>query len=143
MTTIERSVLLPYLAQDMFALVSDIEAYPSYMDGCVGAEILRRQGNLVEARLDLSRGGVTRSLTTRNRSEGHHSIALELLEGPFDSFSGRWQFLALGDRGCKVSLELNFKLDSRWLDAAIGKLFDNMAGNLVDSLDRRAKELYG
>ena len=143
MTTIRRSVLLPYPAPGLFALVNDIEAYPGYMDGCVGAEILRREGNLVDARLDLSKGGVSRSLSTRNRSEGHHTIALELLEGPFDSFSGRWQFLALGDTACKVSLELEFKLDNRWLDAAVGKLFDSVTGNLVDSLARRAKELYG
>ena len=54
MTVIKRSALLPYPSLDLFRLVSDIEAYPAYMDGCVGAVILRREADLVEARLDLS-----------------------------------------------------------------------------------------
>ena len=54
MTSINRSALLPYRAQQLFDLVNDIEAYPRYMDGCVGAQVLSREEGLVEARLDLS-----------------------------------------------------------------------------------------
>ena len=53
MTTINRSALLPYQARQLFELVNDVEAYPNYMDACVGARILRREEALMEARLDL------------------------------------------------------------------------------------------
>lgn len=39
---VERSALVAYSAQQMFDLVNDIEAYPQYMDGCVGARVLAR-----------------------------------------------------------------------------------------------------
>ena len=143
MTTINRSALLPYTAQRLFDLVNDIEAYPHYMDGCVGAEVLRRDETLVEARLDLAKGGITQSFSTRNRLVGSEAIVLELVEGPFDYFEGRWGFQALGDAACKISLQLDFTLNSAVLGAAAGKLFEMVTDNLVDALGKRAKQLYG
>ena len=143
MTTIKRSALLPYSAEQVYALVNDIESYPQYMDGCVGAEILRREPGMVEARLDLARAGIEHSFTTRNLLQEHEIIELELLEGPFDSFTGRWQFQRLGDLACKVSLDLEFRVNSSLLGAAATRLFKSVTSSLVDSLARRAKQLYG
>ena len=143
MTVIKRSALLPYPAARVYALVNDIESYPLFMDGCVGAEVLRREPGLVEARLKLARAGLEQSFATRNLLREHETIELQLLEGPFDSFSGCWQFLPLGDLACKVSLDLEFKLNNSVLGAAAAKLFDSVTSSLVDSLARRAKKMYG
>ncbi|MCZ6830956.1 MAG: type II toxin-antitoxin system RatA family toxin [Gammaproteobacteria bacterium] len=143
MTTIKRSALLPYPAEQIYALVNDIESYPQYIDGCVGARILRREPGLVEARLDLARAGIEQSFATRNRLREHEWIELELLDGPFDSFTGRWHFQPLGDLACKVSLDLEFHLNNLVLGVAAGKLFESVTSSLVDSLARRAKQLYG
>ncbi len=139
MTSIHRNALLPYSAASVYALVNDIEAYPGYMDGCVGAEILTRSDSLIEARLDLARGGITGSFTTRNHLEHNSGITLELVEGPFESFSGRWTFHVLGDAASKVSLDMDFAFSNRILGAAAGKLFDSVASNLVDAVCKRAK----
>jgi ribosome-associated toxin RatA of RatAB toxin-antitoxin module len=143
MTRVQRSALLPYPAERLFQLVDDIESYPSYMDGCVGARILHRDSEVVEARLDLARGGIQQSFSTRNRLLAHRAIELELLEGPFDTFRGRWQFQALGDTACKLSLDLEFTFSNGVLGVAAGKLFDSVTANLVDTLSRRARDLYG
>ena len=45
-TEINRSALLLYPAQSMFALVNDIESYPKFMHGCVGAEVLSSSEDL-------------------------------------------------------------------------------------------------
>ena len=143
MTSIQRTALLPYPAERLFHLVNDIEAYPQYMEGCVGVEILTRSEALVEARLELARGGIRQSFSTRNRNHAHHTIELELLEGPFEQFSGCWQFQRLGDMACKISLDLQFTLNNRVLGAAAGKLFESVTLKLVDGLSRRARDLYG
>ena len=143
MTVIQRSALLPHPAEAMFELVTDIEAYPRYMDGCVGAEILRRGEAMVEARLDLSRGGISHSFATRNTMRPHDRIELELLEGPFDRFTGLWQFQRLDAGACKVSLDLEFTLRSKVLGAAAARLFESVTVNLVDALGKRADQLYG
>ncbi|MEH6583950.1 MAG: type II toxin-antitoxin system RatA family toxin [Halioglobus sp.] len=143
MTIISRSALLPYKSITLFDLVNDIESYPQYMDGCVGAEILRREESLVEARLDLAKGGIAQSFSTRNRLMGTEEIILELLEGPFEYFEGRWGFQSLGETACKLSLQLEFAVNSKILGVAASKLFEMVTNNLVDALGKRAGEVYG
>jgi ribosome-associated toxin RatA of RatAB toxin-antitoxin module len=143
MTVINRSALLPYSARQLFDLVSDVESYPRFMEGCVGARILRSDEHMLEARLDLARGGIKQSFSTRNRMQPAREITLELLDGPFDNFTGRWDFHALGDSACKMSLYLEFKFNSSLLGAAASRLFDKVTNNLVDAVSRRATQLYG
>ena len=143
MTTINRSALLPYQARQLFELVNDVEAYPKYMDGCVGARILRREEALMEARLDLAKGGIAQSFSTRNRMIDAKQITLELLDGPFDYFEGLWEFRALGDSACKMSLNLDFNVNSTVLGAAASRLFEKVTNNLVDAVSQRARQIYG
>lgn len=143
MTSINRSALLPFSARQLFDLVSDVESYPSYMEGCVGACILRREEHLVEARLDLARSGIKQSFSTRNRMLVAQEITLELIDGPFEYFSGRWDFRTLGDSACKMSLILEFNINSTLLGVAASRLFDTVTNNLVDAVGRRASQLYG
>ncbi|HRH79397.1 MAG TPA: type II toxin-antitoxin system RatA family toxin, partial [Cellvibrionaceae bacterium] len=111
LTRIAKTALLPYPAGHLFDLINDIEAYPQYMDGCVGARILRAEADLIEARLELSRAGITQAFATRNRLQRPDAILMELVEGPFRTLSGRWQFNTLSATACKVSLDLQFELD--------------------------------
>lgn len=143
MAHINRSALLPYPTQAMFELVNDIEAYPAYMDGCVGAKILRRDTDLIEARLELARGAIRYSFATRNRLDAPKLIRMELIDGPFTQFEGRWFFQTLGDNASKVILDLQFTMSSTLGSLAAKKLFDGVANNLVDALCQRAKTVYG
>lgn len=143
MTHINRTALLPYPSHTIFALVNDIEAYPQYMEGCVGAAILKSEQDTIEARLDLAKGGVRQSFSTRNFLDAPKAIRMELIDGPFDQFEGRWYFQNLNDEACKVILELEFSLASRVMGLAVGKLFTSVSDNLVDALCKRAHELYG
>ena len=143
MKVIDRSALLPFSASQLFDLVNDIEAYPQYMDGCVDARVLSREGNTIEAELKLAKGGISQRFSTRNSLQENESITLELVEGPFASFCGQWRFKALGDEACKVSLRLEFATNNALVGAAAAKLFDRVTGELVDAVSRRAKLLYG
>ena len=100
-TRIAKTALLPYAAEQLFDLVNDIAAYPQYMDGCVAATVLLSTPEIVEARLELSRAGITQAFATRNRLQRPQSIDMELLEGPFTALSGRWQFLALAPEAAR------------------------------------------
>ena len=140
MTQINRSALLPYSAREVYKLVNDIEQYPLFMDGCVGAEVLRAEGDIIEARLDLAKAGISHSFTTRNVLQEPESIRMELVDGPFDYFSGSWQFQALSESACKVSLEMDFGFSSKLLGVAAGKLFSVVSNNLVDALCKRAEQ---
>lgn len=143
MSTIDQSALLPYSARQMFALVNDIEAYPEYMDGCIGAEILETTGNQVTARLDLGKGGLRYSFTTRNTLVEPESMTMALVEGPFRHFEATWTFRALNENACKVSLKMEFEFATSLVDAVMKRLFDTTSRNLVNAVCQRAQERYG
>ena len=143
MPTIARSALLPYSADALYDLVNDVAAYPSYMDGCVGAAVITQDDNALEARLDLSKGGLRQSFTTRTRLQPKQRIELHLVDGPFEQFAGSWTFLSLGPNACKVSLDLSFTMRSGVAAAATGRLFESVANTLVDAVTRRARQQYG
>ncbi|WP_269619931.1 type II toxin-antitoxin system RatA family toxin [Zhongshania sp. BJYM1] len=143
MNEIRRSALLPYSAEFIYQLINDVEAYPQYMDGCVGAEILSQTEGSMDARLDLSRAGIRMSFVTRNSLTPGRSVGLTLLDGPFENLTGEWSLLALGGDACKVSLHLRFALANSVVGLATRQLFNSVANNLVDALVKRANEQYG
>jgi len=138
MTVIERSALLAHPVEQVFDLVADIERYPEFLKGCVGADILKRDDDEVTATLRLSRAGISHGFTTQNRMQRPHRIDLALVDGPFSHFAGHWSFLALGDDACKTTLQLHFELASGIASVAAGKLFDKVALDLVDAIVTRA-----
>ena len=143
MSIIDQSALLPYSAGQMFALVNDIEAYPEYMDGCIGAEILETTGNQVTARLDLGKVGLRYSFTTRNTLVEPESMTMALVEGPFRHFEATWTFRALNENACKVSLKMEFEFATGLVDAVMKRLFDTTSRNLVNAVCQRAQGRYG
>ena len=140
--TVSRSALVHYSARQMFDLVNDIEAYPQYMDGCVGAQILKREGDWLEARLELSKAGVSQSFITRNHLQAPFSMSMDLVDGPFKRLHGGWHFTALAENACKVSFELEFELANKLLGVAVGKLFESVANRQVDAVCARARQIY-
>ncbi|MFT6552661.1 MAG: ribosome-associated toxin RatA of RatAB toxin-antitoxin module [Zhongshania marina] len=143
MNEIRRSALLPYSADAIYQLINDVEAYPQYMEGCVGAEILAWTEDSMDARLDLSRAGIRLSFVTRNTLTPSRSVRLKLIDGPFENLTGEWSLLALGADACKVSLHLQFALTNSVVGVATRQLFNSVANNLVDALVKRANEQYG
>jgi len=140
---IERSALLPYPPRKVFELVNDVERYPEFLSGCIGAEVLERDDSSMVARLYLARHGLRFHFTTRNRLYPWQHIDLELVDGPFRHLAGRWSFEPLGEDACKVSLELEFELSSRLLSKATEHLLRSVAADLVDATVRRARQVYG
>jgi ribosome-associated toxin RatA of RatAB toxin-antitoxin module len=138
MTVINRSALVPFPVELMYQLVNDIEAYPQFMEGCVGAKIIARGDDWIEARLDLAKARLHYSFTTRNRLTPPHEIDLTLVEGPFEYFSGRWAFQPLGASACKVSLNIDFEMAGKLMSFAAKTLFNSVANQLVDQLVKRA-----
>ena len=143
MTTIDRSALLPFSAESIFDLVADIEDYPNFLPGCVGAEIIDKGSDTVTARLALSRAGITQSFMTQNTLTRAQTIHLRLIDGPFERFSGAWTFTSLAPEACKVALLLDFRLKSSIIHVAAGKLFDRVAHDLVDAVVKRAHHSLG
>lgn len=142
MKKVTASALVPFSAQQMFELVNDIEAYPQFMPGCVGARILERGINWLEAELHLSQSGFQQTFITRNQLNPPTSIEMHLVEGPFSRLDGFWHFKSLGDIGCKVEFELSFELKNRLLQMTLSGRFAAISQQQVDAICTRAKAIY-
>ncbi len=140
---VSKSVTLPYNAEQLFELINDIAAYPSFLDGCVSAEILHLEDNLMEVRLGLSKRGVTQEFVTRNRLIPNESIVMELLEGPLESLNGEWSIKPLGDQGCKLGLELDFAMKKGFIMQIMAKFFGQIGHRLFDAISEEAGRRYG
>lgn len=142
MATVNRSALLPYSAHDMYCLVNDVASYPQFMDGCSSVEIIEHTDQLMRATLCLKKAGMEVSFTTCNQLVADTSIEMCLQDGPFKTFNGLWQFKALSDSACKLTLDLEFEFKSRTLAKLATGMFSGVSSNLVDSLCKRADEIY-
>ena len=143
MTSIHRSALVEYSDQQMFDLVNAIEHYPEFMPGCVSATVLSQSSTELIGELCLSKAGISQQFTTRNQLFRPQRIEMNLVEGPFKSFSSQWTFTALTDSACKVALEMEFEFTSGLMDFAMEKLFSSSANHQVDAIVQRAHEVYG
>lgn len=143
MATVNRSAVVRHTPKQMFDLVNDFESYPEFLPGCRRARLIERDENHLIGEMTLGRAGIEQSFTTRNDLHEPERIDLSLVKGPFKRLRGRWLFTPLGENICRVSLELEFEFANRLLAMAFGKLFQQVAGQLVDAFTRRADQLYG
>ena len=127
----------------MFDLVNDVEAYPKRFAWCAGAEVLERDDDVLVARLDLKFAGFRQSFTTRNAINPPTRLHMSLVDGPFRSLDGVWEFIALGNVGCKISFALDFDYAGRLGGGAIKLGFQGLANRMVDDFCREAERVYG
>lgn len=138
MTTIHRSALVAHSASRMFELVHDVAAYPRRFDWCRQAQVMESGEDQMVARLDLGLGALTTWFTTRNTFSAPHHIDLALVDGPFRKLSGRWEFHALDESACRISLTLSFEPAMRLLGPAMAIGFQKLADRMVDDFIRAA-----
>lgn len=143
MRKVSRSALVPYSADQMYALVEDVEAYPDFLPWCTGSTLHSKDTEFVEASLEMQRGAIRKTFRTRNSLQPGVAMGIALVGGPFRHLSGGWRFEQLGNDGSKVSLELEFEFESRLTDSIFGRYFEDTCNSLIDSFTQRANVIFG
>jgi ribosome-associated toxin RatA of RatAB toxin-antitoxin module len=149
MKHVKKSVLLWYSPREMYALVTDVKAYPRFLPWCERAEVLEEHDGGNTARLHLSYLGVRQAFTTRNTHTPGESVVLELVDGPFSKLSGTWRFVPVpvaegpDAKACKIEFDLRYVFAGGALEALISPVFDRIANTFVDSFVKRAEQVYG
>lgn len=143
MPQISRSALVPFSAEQMYTLVNDVAAYPHFLPGCTGSRILSQEKNSMTAAVDVSKVGISKTFITKNTLLINQRIQMNLVDGPFRKLTGGWHFTPLGEQACKVELHLDFEFTSTLIEMAFGRVFKELASNMVQSFTLRAKEVYG
>jgi len=144
MSHIQRSALVHYSPEEMYKLVNDVADYASFLPWCRSSEVKSETDSEMVASVEIAKGVLNKTFTTRNQLQKGQRIELELVDGPFKKLRGSWQFDALKtDNACKVSLDLEFEFDNAMMSLAAKPIFTQIANSLVDSFCKRAVVVYG
>ncbi len=142
MAQVEKSVLVPYSAEQMFALVDNVAEYPQFLPWCGGASVNSVAGNTVHATVHIDYHHIKQSFTTENVRQVPHRIDITLKDGPFKNLDGCWHFIPLSESACKIELSLHYEFSSRLLEKVFGPIFYYIANTFVDAFVHRAEKVY-
>lgn len=142
MAKVEKSVLVPYSAAQMYALVDAVERYSEFLPWCGGTSLIARTDTLTEATIHINYHHVKQSFTTVNTKTFPSLMVISLKDGPFSHLSGAWQFKALSEQACKIEFTLNYEFANQLLEKIISPVFNHIANTFVDAFVERAEKVY-
>lgn len=145
---------VPFSADDMFALVKDVEAYPKFVPLCEGLRVRRRTraGEGVEvivAEMQVGFKAICERFASRVTCDAEkREILVEYIDGPFKKLENRWSFHdepagPNGEPRSVVDFYINYEFKSRALGLLMGAMFDSAFHKYADAFVKRAGEVYG
>lgn len=139
---------LPYSAQQMYALVADVSAYPAFLPWCAASRVRKRtpipNGEVVDADLVISFKVFREKFGSRvTLSPERNHVDVVYLDGPFKYLTNHWHFTDLPEGGCEVDFFVDFEFRSPLLQSIIGVVFNEAMLRIVRAFEERAAELYG
>jgi coenzyme Q-binding protein COQ10 len=138
---------LPYSAEQMYAVVADVEHYPEFLPWCVALHVRERaregKVDVLIAEMTVSYHGVREHYVSRVRLDaGARSIEAVHIEGPFERLINRWRFEPL-QKGCRIRFSIDFAFRNWFLSALAGVAFERTVMRMADAFVERARALYG
>jgi ribosome-associated toxin RatA of RatAB toxin-antitoxin module len=142
MAQVEKSVLVPHSAEQMYLLVDAPERYPEFLPWCGGVDLLERDEKTTVATLHIDYHGLKQKFTTQNTKTYPTLMDIKLVDGPFRHLEGVWRFIPLADDACKIEFRLHYEFSSHLLEKIIAPVFSHIANTFVDAFVSRADNLY-
>lgn len=141
---------MPYTAQQMFELVSDIESYQDFLPWCLASRITKRQKlkdrDILSADLLIGYKMFRETYTSRVeliRGEQTFQVLAQNLNGPFKEMKNHWTMIDRVEGGCNLSFDVAFEFKSFLLNQMMSVFFQEATQKMISSFEARARTLYG
>lgn len=148
MPTYETTRRVNHSAEQMFALVADVEAYPQFLPMCEALKVRTKRERdgvtLLVADMTVGYKAIRETFTsqvTLKPAEGR--IDVTYLDGPFKHLDNRWTFTDRVDGGSDVHFYIDYAFKSRVLGAVMGAMFDRAFRMFAEAFEKRADTIYG
>jgi coenzyme Q-binding protein COQ10 len=141
-TTDTESRILPYTADLMYAVVSDVEKYPEFLPWVQATRIIWRQSDSVfDCEMAVGFSGFSERYTSRvTLDPAAHAIDVMQVRGPFSRLENHWRFTPQ-DGGCKVDFSIAFEFRNPLLNLVAGKAFERVLLQMSGAFEERAHAL--
>ncbi|MBC8717372.1 MULTISPECIES: type II toxin-antitoxin system RatA family toxin [Brucella/Ochrobactrum group] len=136
-------------AEEMFALVSDVEKYPQFLPMCEALSIRsskERDGKtLLIADMTVGYKLIRETFTSQVLLKPEESVIdVKYVDGPFRYLDNRWTFKPVGDGSeCDVEFFIDYEFKSRTLGLLMGSMFDLAFRKFSEAFEKRADAIYG
>ncbi len=138
---------VPFTAEQMYALVADVETYPEFLPLCERLTVTRReqQGDteILDAAMGIGYLTFRETFSTRvTLRPADNAIDVTYLDGPFSILDNRWRFIP-SDTGSTVDFFINYEFKSVMLGLLMGAMFDTAFRRFAEAFEDRARVVYG
>ena len=133
---------LAYPAGLLFALVTDIEAYPSYMPGWRAVRVLRRTAGQVVVEQIVSLAGMRVRFCSTADADPPRRLEIRTTDPPFRLFRIVWQFTAAGPVETVVQAGIEIAFRSGTLERVAAPVLPIMLQRVVAAFERRAAQRF-
>ncbi|SFI25794.1 type II toxin-antitoxin system RatA family toxin [Albimonas pacifica] len=141
--------VMPYSADQMYALIADVRAYPEFLPWCSACRIRKREeredgSERIEADLVISFKVFRERFGSRvDLYPDERRIDVAYLDGPFRYLNNHWTFRPVDAGSCEVDFFVDFEFKSIVLQKLIGVVFNEAMQRIVRAFEQRAAVLYG
>ncbi len=133
--------IVPYPAELMYAVVSDVEKYPEFLPWVVALRVLARDENRLTAEMAVGYGALRERYTSDVVLDpAALRVDVAQTKGPFKILENHWRFTPSGE-GCEIEFSILFEFRSRLLHSVAGAKFEKVMLRLADAFEARAKTL--
>jgi coenzyme Q-binding protein COQ10 len=145
--TFETTLRVPFTAEQMFAVVADVERYPEFLPLCESLVVDTREVGSTHTTLTATMHVGYHAIRERFKSrvtlrQQRHEIDVVKIDGPFAYLANRWRFRDVPG-GSEVHFYIDYAFASRMLGVLMGALFDKAVRKYTEAFEARARALYG
>jgi len=135
-------------ADDMFALVADVEKYPQFLPLCDALTVRTRRERdgqtVLVADMTVGYKAIRETFTSQvHLKPADRLIEVAYLDGPFRYLNNVWRFEPTPDGGTNVHFSIDYEFKSRLLGAMMGSMFDRAFRTFSEAFEKRADAVYG
>jgi coenzyme Q-binding protein COQ10 len=135
-------------AEEMFALVADVERYPEFVPFCERLTVRGRKTEngreVLVADMAIGYRLVRETFTSKvTLDRAALAIRADYLDGPFRTMDNCWTFRPLDGGGSEIGFTIAYEFKSRTLALLMGAVFDRAFRAFAHAFEVRADKVYG
>lgn len=134
---------LPYSAEQMYDLVTDVARYGEFLPWVVATRVRSDSETEMIADMLVGFNALREKFTSRVLKQRPERIEVIYIDGPMRDLDNVWQFRPAEDGGCEVEFMVNFTFRNAMFERLAGQYFDRAFRKMVSAFETRAEALYG